>query len=169
MSQALNYSWFQAHKHGLYGAQYAWIVVHWYPHDWWTLADSNTDCTPKQLLDAINGIFYMGMTYANPRNERGLAGVNYTELVELFDEATKGRVVPGKEKVSSQFDALWTVALALNKTVTTLKESGRHQNVLYLNRVPHGLFTLGKVGTLRCQLFAYYSSIHSSRTAPCGR
>lgn len=113
---------------GLYGPKYAWLGVYWYSHDWWKSAEVDTDCTAAQLLDAIDGMLYMGMTFENPLNEKGLSGVNYTGLMELYDDAAEGREISGREKVPTYYDALWTVALALDKAVTALDETGLYYN-----------------------------------------
>ena len=122
---------FQAYKNGLYGAKYAWFATYWYSSDWWTEAEVDTDCTKTELLRAIDGIFYTGMTYINPAvDERGLAGVSYSELRQMYLQLTNGKELEGSRQIPSYYDSLWTVAVALDSTVKTLREIGNLTNTM---------------------------------------
>ncbi len=109
-----------------------WFMPMWFADDWWQIDD--TDCTPKQILEAADGAFYCGVSPINPLDTTGLAGVNNTQLFRMFVERSGGMDI-SDSKASLSYDAMWTTSMVLNKTVQKLQELGfslfQQLNTLY--------------------------------------
>lgn len=140
----------EAYKRGLYGEKYVWFLIGWYEDDWWTDV-KDLDCTYDQMRIAVEGhITTEGLvlnqdtrqTISNYTSKDWLARYQY----ELSKRAHDGIFVMNQNSSSFQpanhkavgftpsarpegyqeaplaYDAIWAIALALNKTITDLKD-----------------------------------------------
>lgn len=46
---------FQAYKEKLYGKKYVWIIIGWYPDNWYKKRDPKVNCTADQIKEALEG------------------------------------------------------------------------------------------------------------------
>ncbi|PVD28714.1 hypothetical protein C0Q70_11308 [Pomacea canaliculata] len=80
------------------------------------MADPAVDCSPGQLIEAVEGHFDTGILSINPRSERAISGWLPSEFTAAYKAAAGGRHLPGDTIVSQGYDAVWALALALNRT-----------------------------------------------------
>ena len=45
----------QAYKEKLYGKKYVWLIIGWYPDNWYKVDDDRHNCTAEQLEEALEG------------------------------------------------------------------------------------------------------------------
>ena len=45
----------QAYKEKLYGKKYVWLIIGWYPDNWYKVDDDRHNCTAQQLEEALEG------------------------------------------------------------------------------------------------------------------
>ena len=69
-------------------------------------------------------IFNLGIVYLNPEPERGVSGILPQEFLKEYREFTHYQNLFADFKHGQSYDAVWTIALALNKTINDLRESG---------------------------------------------
>ncbi|XP_041350710.1 gamma-aminobutyric acid type B receptor subunit 1-like [Gigantopelta aegis] len=123
----------EAYKIGLYGPKIAWILVGWYSENWWNVSVPNTDCTIDQIKEAIDGYFAVDPIRVNPKPELTISGQTAHEIQKLFLQRINHEPLPALNSGLQGFDAIWTAALALNKTMTDLENNGsaRLENFTY--------------------------------------
>ncbi|XP_025097922.1 gamma-aminobutyric acid type B receptor subunit 2-like, partial [Pomacea canaliculata] len=115
----------EAYKVGLYGSRVVWLLPGWYDAGWWLMADPAVDCSPGQLIEAVEGHFDTGILSINPRSERAISGWLPSEFTAAYKAAAGGRHLPGDTIVSQGYDAVWALALALNRTQEQLTGSSK--------------------------------------------
>ena len=116
----------EAYKEGLYGENIVWIFMNWVDTDWVDRAKNVTTCTREQILEALQQSFFTGPTFVNPSKEPGIAGITSEEFDAMYLEYFNGTMPFGSTYRMPAYDSVWAVALALNKTLTKLIESGRY-------------------------------------------
>lgn len=97
--------------------------------DWWKHED--TDCTLRELLQSVDGVFYAGMMFFNPLDAKGLAGLTNSELEQRYVVRSGEKQLVGRDHTSQFYDGLWAAAIALNQTVNVLQETGTPRYNMY--------------------------------------
>ena len=92
----------QAHKLGMTGNGYVWLLVGWYNHQWWEAYDeSNSECSVEETKEAVESSFYIatetthlstkqGPTIAHIVSKHALS-VSLDRLSKNREEAGRGR------------------------------------------------------------------------------
>ncbi|ELT92412.1 hypothetical protein CAPTEDRAFT_123994 [Capitella teleta] len=114
----------EAYKQGLYGDHIVWFFMNWVDTDWVNKAEEVTSCTKEQLLEVLQGNFFTGPTFVNEQNTRGIAGITTKEFDDMYYAHFNNTMPFGSTYRMPAYDSVWAVALALNKTLTKLIESG---------------------------------------------
>lgn len=113
----------QAYKEKLYGKKYVWFIIGWYPDNWYMANDDSINCTADQLKEALEGHFTTEAMILNQQATKTVSDMTYQEYKTRLDNAlnvSDTSQVPGYPETPLAYDALWAVALALNKTATRL-------------------------------------------------
>ena len=114
----------EAYKTGMTGTKYVWIMVGWYDDGWWRTRDPAVTCTIEEMDRAAEGYVAAGDVFLNPSGLAGLAGITPTEFLDLYNNRTNYGQPHGSNLVAQMYDAVWAMALALNKTEAHLVAAG---------------------------------------------
>ncbi|XP_046576507.1 gamma-aminobutyric acid type B receptor subunit 1-like [Haliotis rubra] len=112
-----------AYKVGLYGPKVVWVVNGWYETEWWKVDNPLIDCTVEQLAEAVEGYWAVDRIYQNPRGEKALSGLTPKEFLDQYASRTTPDM-PGLRYGPMTYDTIWAICLALNGTLTDLKNNG---------------------------------------------
>ncbi|XP_041350736.1 gamma-aminobutyric acid type B receptor subunit 1-like [Gigantopelta aegis] len=115
----------EAYKIGLYGPQIVWFIPAWYKKDWWKIRYPSVTCTEEQMREAVDGYFTVSRIHVNPKPEMTVSGYTPQKVEEMYWNQVN-RSLPYNDLGIIGYDAIWTAALALNKTVADLKNNGLH-------------------------------------------
>ncbi|EDV25068.1 uncharacterized protein TRIADDRAFT_56611 [Trichoplax adhaerens] len=114
----------EAYKQKLYGPKYVWILVGWYPNDWWEVEmQPHTKCTPDQIYQVIQNYFYVYRSYPQTSTEPTISGrspLNFNQQFQHLNNVTTTNTLR-----AYMYDAVWTMAHALDKTEQQLLPQNR--------------------------------------------
>ncbi|XP_034235282.1 gamma-aminobutyric acid type B receptor subunit 1 isoform X3 [Thrips palmi] len=132
-------------KQGLYGKQYVWFFIGWYEDNWFeqNLERESIDCTAEQMRMAAEGHLTTEALMWNQNKEETTISKMTSEdfrlrlnevLSKKYDIANK-RYPEGYQEAPLAYDAVWSVALAFNKTMSKLLKHGKTlKNFTYTNK-----------------------------------
>lgn len=117
----------EAYKQKVYGKQYVWFLIGWYEDDWYQYPDKGHNCTPEQMKEAVEGHLTTEALMLNQGSEPTISGMTSEQFLsryekELVKHGYGDRKPVGYQEAPLAYDAIWAIALALNKTITQLKE-----------------------------------------------
>ncbi|EDV21427.1 uncharacterized protein TRIADDRAFT_60055 [Trichoplax adhaerens] len=112
----------EAYKQGTYGGQYVWLVAGWHPDKWWTRKWHYSNCTADELEKVVvNSTFYTKAPIYSTASRQTIYGKNGTQFYRDFLKKINSNntvcTVAGQ-----LYDAVWSLALALNSTEGRLKQ-----------------------------------------------
>ena len=64
----------------MYGPKYVWIIIGWYPDNWYKQPDTSINCTAEQMQKALEGHFTTEGLMLNQDNSPTVSGqvrINY--------------------------------------------------------------------------------------------
>ncbi|XP_031551281.1 gamma-aminobutyric acid type B receptor subunit 2-like [Actinia tenebrosa] len=116
----------EAYKQGLYGERYVWIIIGWYPEQWWQrrLKEEGIACIVDEMKQAVNG--YLSTDYVKLNEDDTTAGkatVSGWLVADYSKEFTKRTRMDARLESSFAYDAMWAIALALNSTAHSLSNA----------------------------------------------
>lgn len=124
----------EMYKQGLYGSSYVWFFIGWYEDNWYeaNLAQEKIECTREQMKEAAEGHLTTEALNWNQDNQKTISGMTVedyrkrlnAELLKNSHDVTV-RFPDGYQEAPLAYDAVWAVALALNRTMHRLAERGR--------------------------------------------
>ncbi|KAK3753692.1 hypothetical protein QZH41_013134 [Actinostola sp. cb2023] len=116
----------EAFKLDLYGPRYLWILLGYIENKWWTVKDEGVDCTADQMLGAANYHLSTDYLWQASDNLKIASG----KTVKQFFEDYYHKVPQNLRDVHSSYayDAIWAMALAINRTLTRIP--GRRLDLL---------------------------------------
>ncbi|EEC10249.1 metabotropic GABA-B receptor subtype, putative, partial [Ixodes scapularis] len=118
----------EAYKQNVFGKQYVWLLIGWYEDGWYTVQDKGHNCTTEQMKEALEGHFTTEALMLNQGNQETISGMSSQQFLERYELALaeqngmNGYRPEGHQEAPLAYDAIWAIALALNKTINTLKE-----------------------------------------------
>ena len=107
----------------MYGSKYAWLFPGWYSLQWWKKYP-DVGCTSEELATAIDGYIAFAFAMLNPNDDVGVAGITSKQFKSEFDSLLTDHTLVGIPEAPLAYDAVWTVALTLNKTQADLATMG---------------------------------------------
>lgn len=124
----------EMYKQGLYGPKYVWFFIGWYEDDWFQkhLEEENINCTRSQMEKAAEGHFTTEALQWNQDHSPTISGQTVDDfkhrledlLREKYAGVAQGIMPEGYLEAPLAYDAIWAVALALNRTMTKLAADG---------------------------------------------
>lgn len=132
--------YFQAYKQKLYGPKYVWFIIGWYADNWYRVLDKNTNrvrdtnCTVEQMQEVLAGHFTTeGLMLNQDQHTRSISNMTARDFTirmektmrEIHGEDVIPLSVTGYVEAPLAYDAVWALALALNKSQTRLRSSGK--------------------------------------------
>lgn len=106
----------QAYRTGLYGARYAWLIPGWYGKDWWkkNLSEESLACTVDEMDEAVKGYIACDSVKMSPYNIATVSGQTPKQISSRYQIKT-GKTLKSTD-AGFAYDAVWTIAIALNRT-----------------------------------------------------
>ncbi|XP_051718303.1 gamma-aminobutyric acid type B receptor subunit 1 isoform X2 [Ctenopharyngodon idella] len=114
-------------KEKLYGKKYVWFLIGWYADNWFKIKDPAINCTVENMTEAVEGHVTTEIVMLNPETVRGASNLTSQEfLVQLMSRlgGKNPEETGGFQEAPLAYDAMWALALALNKTVAPLRAKG---------------------------------------------
>ncbi|XP_042907010.1 gamma-aminobutyric acid type B receptor subunit 1 isoform X1 [Parasteatoda tepidariorum] len=120
----------EAYKQNVYGKQYVWFLIGWYEDDWYAVTDKAHNCTVQQMKEAVEGHLTTEALMLNQGSEPTRSGMTSAEFLERYEEELKKfgyieRRPVGYQEAPLAYDAVWAIALALDKTIRELEGTNR--------------------------------------------
>uniref|UniRef100_A0A8C6TKF0 Gamma-aminobutyric acid type B receptor subunit 1 n=1 Tax=Neogobius melanostomus TaxID=47308 RepID=A0A8C6TKF0_9GOBI len=115
-------------KEKLYGKKYVWFLIGWYADNWFKIHDPAINCTVENMTEAVEGHVTTEIVMLNPETIKGVSNLTSQEFLEELMSRLGGKnpeETGGFQEAPLAFDAVWAMALALNKTSERLKAKGR--------------------------------------------
>uniref|UniRef100_A0A1A8JEV8 Gamma-aminobutyric acid (GABA) B receptor, 1b n=1 Tax=Nothobranchius kuhntae TaxID=321403 RepID=A0A1A8JEV8_NOTKU len=115
-------------KEKLYGKKYVWFLIGWYADNWFKIKDPAINCTVENMTEAVEGHVTTEIVMLNPETVRGVSNMTSQEFLGSLMSRLGGKnpeETGGFQEAPLAYDAVWALALALNKTVAPLKARGR--------------------------------------------
>ncbi|XP_072406250.1 LOW QUALITY PROTEIN: gamma-aminobutyric acid type B receptor subunit 1 [Chiloscyllium punctatum] len=114
----------EVYKEKLYGKKYVWFLIGWYADNWFKIQDNNINCTVQQMTEAVEGHLTTEILMVNPTNSRGISKMTSQEFLEKLQTVIKKspEETGGYQEAPLAYDAIWALALALNKTAQELEK-----------------------------------------------
>ncbi|XP_048582695.1 gamma-aminobutyric acid type B receptor subunit 2 isoform X2 [Nematostella vectensis] len=112
-----------AFRHGFYGKHIVWLLRGWYVEDWSKVVTDVT-CSPQEVQSAHGNYIAFEEVILSTSTEKTINGLTPDQLNKLYLRQARNISYPINSYAAYGYDAMWVVALALNRTNTLLKESG---------------------------------------------
>ncbi|XP_037640099.1 gamma-aminobutyric acid type B receptor subunit 1 [Sebastes umbrosus] len=115
-------------KEKLYGKKYVWFLIGWYADNWFKIKDPAINCTVENMTEVVEGHVTTEIVMLNPETVRGVSNMTSQEFISALMSRLGGmnpEETGGFQEAPLAYDAVWALALALNKTVAPLKDKDR--------------------------------------------
>ncbi|XP_022102284.1 gamma-aminobutyric acid type B receptor subunit 1-like [Acanthaster planci] len=113
-----------AYREKLYGKHYAWFLPGGYQDKWWEEPDDSVSCSPEEMYKAIKGYISTEniplSIYKDRITASGYTAREYEAIVDELFAAHENSTSfdANKAAASYAYDATWTIALTLNKSLS---------------------------------------------------
>ncbi|CAJ1083643.1 gamma-aminobutyric acid type B receptor subunit 1-like isoform X2 [Xyrichtys novacula] len=128
----------EVYKEKLFGKKHVWFLIGWYADNWFKIKDPSINCTVEQMTEAVEGHVTTEIVMLNPETVRGASNLTSQEFLTQLMSKLGGKnseETGGFQEAPLAYDAVWALALALNKTVGPLRAKGlRLEDFNYNNR-----------------------------------
>ncbi|XP_016847283.1 gamma-aminobutyric acid type B receptor subunit 1 [Anolis carolinensis] len=127
----------EVYKERLFGKKYVWFLIGWYADNWFRIKDANINCTEEEMREAVEGHFTTEIVMLNPENTRSISNMTSQEFIDKLTKRVEKspEETGGFQEAPLAYDAIWALALALNKTSAELVKKGlRLEDFNYNNR-----------------------------------
>lgn len=123
----------EIYQQGMYGKSFVWFFIGWYEDNWFevNLDEENIDCTPQQMALAAEGHITTEALMWDQDNKTTISGMTAGQFRVRLNNRLKAsnynvsvRIPDGYQEAPLAYDAIWAIALALNKTSVTLSRQG---------------------------------------------
>ncbi|RWS04643.1 gamma-aminobutyric acid type B receptor subunit 1-like protein, partial [Dinothrombium tinctorium] len=139
----------EAYKQNLYGSKFVWFLIGWYEDNWY-LPVQGLNCTKDEMLKAVQGHFTTEAVMLNRDSNVTQANVTAEEWLQRYHKelnltADSPSKPEGYQEAPLAYDAIWAIALALNKTIERLAkkniaiESFHYENSLIKDEIQEAL------------------------------
>lgn len=126
----------EVYKQNLYGKSYVWFFIGWYEDNWFeiNLEKEGVDCTIQQMQQAAEGhLTTEALMWNQNKYERTISGMTSEDFRLRLNKQLKAegydidnqRFPEGYQEAPLAYDAVWSVALAFNKTMDRLHKFGK--------------------------------------------
>ncbi|XP_073987605.1 gamma-aminobutyric acid type B receptor subunit 1 isoform X2 [Rhodnius prolixus] len=136
----------EIYQQGLYGKSYVWFFIGWYEDNWFEVnpKKESLSCTPEQMRAAAEGhITTEALMWNQNINEHTISGMTAEDFRKRLNDVLRKadydidnmRYPEGYQEAPLAYDAVWSVALAFNKTMAKLNKQGKTlKNFTYTNK-----------------------------------
>ncbi|EDV22613.1 uncharacterized protein TRIADDRAFT_28937, partial [Trichoplax adhaerens] len=111
-----------AYHQKLFGSHYVWMLPGFYLENWFIndLKKLDINCTSEQIQEVIEGYVAFKNELLPVNNEKPLSGYTINGFIEAYNNFSNGAPLSGS--YSYAYDAIWALALGLNRTDEILRE-----------------------------------------------
>ncbi|KAK0159943.1 hypothetical protein PV328_007400 [Microctonus aethiopoides] len=135
----------EVYHQNLYGRSYVWFFIGWYEDNWFeiNLDKEGITCTKEQMRQAAEGHLTTEALMWNQNNDTTISGMTSEDFRQRLNKMLKedgydidnDRYPEGYQEAPLAYDAVWSVALAFNKTMEKLSKSGKSlKNFTYTDK-----------------------------------
>ncbi|XP_029037145.2 gamma-aminobutyric acid type B receptor subunit 1 isoform X1 [Osmia bicornis bicornis] len=135
----------ELYHQNLYGKSYVWFFIGWYEDNWFevNLDKEGITCTKDQMRLAAEGHLTTEALMWNQNNDTTISGMTSEDFRQRLNKMLKedgydidnNRYPEGYQEAPLAYDAVWSVALAFNKTMEKLTKQGKSlKNFTYENK-----------------------------------
>ncbi|KAK2584146.1 hypothetical protein KPH14_006578 [Odynerus spinipes] len=129
----------------LYGKSYVWFFIGWYEDNWFevNLDKEGITCTKEEMRLAAEGHLTTEALMWNQNNDTTISGMTSEDFRQRLNKMLKedgydidnNRYPEGYQEAPLAYDAVWSVALAFNKTMEKLSKLGKSlKNFTYTDK-----------------------------------
>ncbi|CAL4133132.1 unnamed protein product, partial [Meganyctiphanes norvegica] len=135
----------EIYKNKLYGKSYVWFFIGWYEDGWYehNLKEEGLNCTASEMREAAEGHLTTEALMWNQDKQKTISGMTTDEYRDRLNSRLKlqnDRYPEGYQEAPLAYDAVWAIALALNKTMMLLgKKNKSIDEFVYNNKEISGL------------------------------
>ncbi|XP_030766510.1 gamma-aminobutyric acid type B receptor subunit 1 [Sitophilus oryzae] len=126
----------ELYKHNLYGKSYTWFFIGWYEDNWFevNLEKEKVNCSLAEMRIAAEGhLTTEALMWNQNKNERTISGMTSEDFRHRLNDVLRKegydienqRYPEGYQEAPLAYDAVWSVALAFNKTMDRLHKYGK--------------------------------------------
>ncbi|XP_016910948.1 gamma-aminobutyric acid type B receptor subunit 1 isoform X3 [Apis cerana] len=125
----------ELYHQNLYGKSYVWFFIGWYEDNWYevNLNEEGITCTKDQMRLAAEGHLTTEALMWNQNNDTTISGMTSEDFRQRLNKMLKedgfdidnNRYPEGYQEAPLAYDAVWSVALAFNKTMEKLSKQGK--------------------------------------------
>ncbi|XP_060523706.1 gamma-aminobutyric acid type B receptor subunit 1 isoform X2 [Cylas formicarius] len=126
----------ELYKQNLYGKSYTWFFIGWYEDNWFevNLEKENVECSIEEMRIAAEGhLTTEALMWNQNLNERTISGMTSEDFRHRLNDVLRRegydidnqRYPEGYQEAPLAYDAVWSVALAFNKTMDRLHKYGK--------------------------------------------
>ncbi|KAG7188036.1 hypothetical protein KM043_013204 [Ampulex compressa] len=135
----------ELYHQNLYGKSYVWFFIGWYEDNWFevNLDKEGITCTKEQMRLAAEGHLTTEALMWNQNNDTTISGMTSEDFRLRLNRMLKddgydidnNRYPEGYQEAPLAYDAVWSVALAFNKTMEKLTKLGKSlKNFTYTDK-----------------------------------
>ncbi|XP_060812342.1 gamma-aminobutyric acid type B receptor subunit 1 isoform X1 [Bombus pascuorum] len=135
----------ELYHQNLYGKSYVWFFIGWYEDNWFekNLDTEGITCTIEQMRRAAEGHLTTEALMWNQNNDTTISGMTSEDFRQRLNKVLKessfdidnNHYPEGYQEAPLAYDAVWSVALAFNKTMEKLSKQGKSlKNFTYTNK-----------------------------------
>jgi len=135
----------EAYKLRMFGAKYVWILLGYMERDWWLVNDTSVTCSSQELFKAMDGHLATDYVWNSGLDTKMVSGKTVKDFLHDYES----KVTPKLQDVHRgyAYDAVWAMALALNRTISKMPPGTALDKVPYGDRNFTGALTEALRGT----------------------
>ncbi|XP_020620120.1 gamma-aminobutyric acid type B receptor subunit 2-like [Orbicella faveolata] len=122
----------EIYKQKMYGHKYVWVIHTPDKYGWWKRLYPGSTCTPEEVNEGAEGIFYVNYMWLSSSQKTTEAGMTPKQFHSKFLQRAQFKNLNDSDYKGFAYDAAWLVALALNRTAQNLGPN------IYLDSLPFG-------------------------------
>jgi len=113
-----------AYRHRLYGSHIQWMLPGWYEQDWWRIRNV-PGCSAENIRTAAANFLAVEDLVVDTTTNNTLSGLTAEEFMKMYQAKLTHYPYSPNGYTPLGYDAVWVLALGLDKTLTQRKEQGR--------------------------------------------
>ncbi|KAK9299421.1 hypothetical protein QLX08_007581 [Tetragonisca angustula] len=114
----------EAHKSGMYGRKYQWVIMGTYAEEWWLRPGGG--CDSPQLVEALHGAILTDLLPITTEKRKTIAGIT-TEQYQVEYDSRRGKEYSRFHGYT--YDGIWAVALAIQRVASRITHYRRDQTI----------------------------------------
>ncbi|XP_046411411.1 gamma-aminobutyric acid type B receptor subunit 2 isoform X1 [Neodiprion fabricii] len=114
----------EAHKFGMYGRKYQWVIMGTYAEEWWLRPGGG--CAPSELAEALHAAILTDLLPLSTEQQITVSGITPDEYRVEYDLR---RGAEYSRFHGYTYDGIWAVALAIQHVARRIRHFRRNQTV----------------------------------------